>query len=89
MPSDPVEAGRKGGKIGGARNTPAQQAARRRNGFQPRKGVAVTITLDRKPTMTEAELREVCKKYAPKATEPAEPVRIPWDELSQLPEGGE
>jgi hypothetical protein len=33
MPSDPSKAGR----IGGSRNTPAQQAARRRNGFQPRK----------------------------------------------------
>jgi 3-mercaptopyruvate sulfurtransferase SseA len=31
MPSDPSKAG----KIGGARNTPAQQAARRKNGFQP------------------------------------------------------
>jgi hypothetical protein len=33
MPSDPVSAGRKGG----SRNTPAQQEARRRNGFQPSK----------------------------------------------------
>lgn len=30
MPTDPVAAGRKGG----SRNTPAQQAARRANGFQ-------------------------------------------------------
>jgi hypothetical protein len=30
MPANPVEAGRKGG----SRNTPAQQAARKRNGFQ-------------------------------------------------------
>jgi hypothetical protein len=30
MPADPVTAGRKGG----AANTPAQQAARKRNGFQ-------------------------------------------------------
>jgi hypothetical protein len=30
MAADPVSAGRKGG----SRNTPAQQAARRRNGFQ-------------------------------------------------------
>jgi hypothetical protein len=32
MSSDPVQAGRKGG----SRNTPAQQAARRANGFQKR-----------------------------------------------------
>jgi hypothetical protein len=32
MPSDPSKAG----KIGGSRNTPAQQAARKKNGFQPR-----------------------------------------------------
>jgi len=30
MPADPCAAGRKGG----SRNTPAQQAARKRNGFQ-------------------------------------------------------
>jgi hypothetical protein len=30
MPADPIKAGRKGG----SRNTPAQQAARKRNGFQ-------------------------------------------------------
>ena len=30
MPADPVAAGRKGG----SRNTPAQQEARRKNGFQ-------------------------------------------------------
>jgi len=33
MPADPVAAGRKGG----SRRTPAQLAAARRNGFQPRK----------------------------------------------------
>ena len=33
MPADPSKAGR----IGGSRNTPAQQAARKKNGFQPRK----------------------------------------------------
>ncbi len=32
MPSNPIAAGRKGG----SRNTPAQQAARKRNGFQSR-----------------------------------------------------
>jgi len=32
MPSDPVSAGRKGG----AACTPAQNAARRKNGFQPK-----------------------------------------------------
>ncbi len=32
MPADPAVAGRKGG----SRNTPAQQAARKRNGFQKR-----------------------------------------------------
>jgi hypothetical protein len=43
MPSDPVAAGRKGGKIGGARNTPAQHAARKRNGFQKRKPSAEPV----------------------------------------------
>jgi hypothetical protein len=33
MPADPVAAGRKGG----SRNTPAQQDARRKNGFQRQK----------------------------------------------------
>jgi hypothetical protein len=33
MPADPISAGRKGG----SRNTPAQRAARKRNGFQPQK----------------------------------------------------
>lgn len=33
MPADPAVAGRKGGSM----NTPAQQAARKKNGFQPRK----------------------------------------------------
>jgi hypothetical protein len=32
MPADPAVAGRKGG----SRNTPAQQAARKKNGFQKR-----------------------------------------------------
>lgn len=36
MPADPQAAGRKGG----AAKTPAQQAARKRNGFQPRKPAA-------------------------------------------------
>lgn len=34
MPSNPVEAGRKGGKIGGRSKSPAKLAAARRNGFQ-------------------------------------------------------
>lgn len=34
MPSDPSKAG----KIGGSRNTPAQQAARKKNGFQRKPG---------------------------------------------------
>jgi len=38
MPSDPVKAGR----IGGSRNTPAQQEARRRNGFQKKPAQPVT-----------------------------------------------
>jgi hypothetical protein len=38
MPSDPVSAGRKGG----SKNTPAQQAARKKNGFQPCKPAAET-----------------------------------------------
>jgi len=84
MPSDPSKAGR----IGGSRNTAAQNAARKRNGFQPRKALPITITLDRKPTMTEEELRAVCAKYLPKAEEPAEPVPAKiFDELYQ--EGGE
>jgi hypothetical protein len=37
MPSDPSKAGR----IGGSRNTPAQQAARKKNGFQPKRVVAM------------------------------------------------
>lgn len=46
MPADPSKAG----KIGGSRNTPAQQAARKKNGFQPRpKPEPLTITLNRKP----------------------------------------
>jgi hypothetical protein len=41
MPADPVAAGRKGG----GRNTPAQQAARKRNGFQKVKPEAQNQTV--------------------------------------------
>jgi hypothetical protein len=39
MPADPVEAGRKGGRIGGRSKSPAKIAAAKRNGFQPRQPV--------------------------------------------------
>lgn len=55
MASDPVSAGRKGG----SRNTPAQKAARKRNGFQrvypaePRPEIAAKATVDATATATQ------------------------------------
>jgi len=77
MPSDPVAAGRKGGKIGGARNTPAQQAARKRNGFQPRTKA--------EPVPTVEQLRRVINAVPAPSTRKApnpKPTAVP-DEMAQ------
>jgi hypothetical protein len=68
--------GRRGGqsksiakRAAAAANLARARAARRAHQPQP-------ITLDRKAKLTEAELLAIVAKYAPKATEPAEPMRL-------------
>jgi hypothetical protein len=80
MPSDPVAAGRKGGKIGGARNTPLQQAARKRNVFQKVKPVPVVP-----PEPVVEKLRRVVNAVlAPSNLRPPkpQPATVP-DEMAQ------
>ena len=82
------EAARAMGKRGGASKSIAKRqasaanlaiarAARRAHKPQP-----VTITLNRKATLTEAELREICEKYAPSNSPKPQPTAVP-DEMAQ------
>jgi hypothetical protein len=101
----PQEAGRLGGAIGGKSRSAAKIAAARRNGFQktepaaptpePRKATLSPAELDEicekyapgapahKPPLTVVPAPSNRKPPAPSV-----PV-IPWDELSQIEEGGE
>jgi len=70
--------GRRGGqsksiakRAASAANLARARAARRAHRPQP-----ITVTLDRTAKLTEAELLAIVAKYTPKATEPAEPVRL-------------
>jgi len=89
------EAARAMGRKGGASKSPAKQAASRANLAAARarkcvhKAEPVTITINRPAKMSPEKLREIVASNLPKATEPTEPVRIPWDDLDQTEGGAE